>query len=208
MTQNKTIRPVPLLAALLATALVALPAHALYKVVGPDGKVTYTDRPVPGTEGKVQSLNSRGGVSNDLALPAEVRQAAQHFPVTLYSSDGCAPCDTGRTLLRQRGIPFTEKSVNRPEETEVLKRLTGSLELPALTIGGQILHGMEGTEWNTYLDSAGYPKESKLPPNFPVGSATPLVEKKESMPAPAATPRRPAPAPAAPPEPASGGFRF
>ncbi|HEU4644591.1 MAG TPA: DUF4124 domain-containing protein, partial [Burkholderiales bacterium] len=28
-------------------------AHAQFKVVGPDGKVTYTDRPPPAAEGRV-----------------------------------------------------------------------------------------------------------------------------------------------------------
>ena len=39
--------PVALSMALLA----ALPSQALYKVVGPDGKVTYTDTPPPPSSG-------------------------------------------------------------------------------------------------------------------------------------------------------------
>jgi glutaredoxin len=208
--QNKSPRlaaPV-LLAVLLAAAFGSLPAQALYKVVGPDGKITYTDRPTPSSDGKVQTVNKRGGVADDVAMPTELRQAAQRFPVTLYTTTECGPCDSGRMLLRQRGIPYTEKSVTRPEETEALKRITGSLELPALTIGGQILHGLESTEWNTYLDSASYPKESRLPPNFPQGSASPLIEKKESVQAPATTGTTRRQTPAAPEVPASGGFRF
>ena len=44
----------------------ALPAQALYKVVGPDGKVTYTDRPAVGTDTKVQSVG-RGGAGEERA---------------------------------------------------------------------------------------------------------------------------------------------
>lgn len=210
MTHPTLSNSVPaLLACLMATLFSSLPAHALYKVVGPDGKVTYTDRPSVSTDGKVQPVNARGGVSNDVALPFELRQAAQRFPVTLYTGANCVPCDSGRQLLRQRGIPFTEKSVNTNDDGEALQRIVGSRDLPALTIGGQILRGLQASEWTSYLDSAGYPKESRLPANFPVGTATPLTEKKESVQAPGPG-QRPAsaPAPAPAPAPAASGIRF
>lgn len=201
-----------LLALGLAITFAALPAQALYKVVGPDGKVTYTDRPAVQADGKVQPLSTGGKVSNDVALPFELRQTVQRFPVTLYTALSCLPCDSGRQLLRQRGVPFNEKSVSTFEDGEALQRIVGTRDLPALTIGGQILRGLQVTEWNNYLDSAGYPKESKLPANFPQGSATPLTDKKESVQAPVAPrgvtppPARSAPEREAPPSPP--GIRF
>src|SRR4051794_12529535 len=145
--------------ALLAT----LPAHALYKVVGPDGKITYTDRPAVSPDNKVQSVNSSGGVADDVALPYELRQIAQRFPVTLYGTKDCPPCDMARQLLRQRGIPFAEKSISTREDGEALQRITGGRDLPAATIGAQVLRGFQREDWSSYLDAAAYPKESKLP---------------------------------------------
>src|SRR5689334_6865210 len=84
------------LSAAAASLFASAPAFALYKVVGPDGKVTYTDRPAVGTENKVQSVGSGGAVANDVALPFELRQAAQRYPVVLYVAPDCSPCDAGR----------------------------------------------------------------------------------------------------------------
>ena len=186
----------------------ALPAQALYKVVGPDGKVTYTDRPAVGTDTKVQSVGRGGGVANDVALPFEVRQAAQRYPVTLYVAADCAPCDSGRQFLQQRGIPFAEKLVSSTEDSQALQRLTGGTSLPALGVGAQVVRGWQREDWSSYLDAAGYPKESRLPANFPQGKAEPLTEARQ---APAPRPAAPQP-PAAAPEPATApppsGIRF
>ncbi len=196
-------------AALLIALCAALPAHALYKVIGPDGKVSYTDRPPLGVENKVQPVNARrGGSGVEAPLPYELRQVAQRYPVTMYSSKDCSPCNAGRQLLANRGIPFIEKSVTTPEDAEALQRLVGSRDVPALTIGSQTVLGLQRDDWASYLDAAGYPKESKLPPGFQQSAATPLAEPKPK-PAPTAARARPAPAPAAePPAPSASGFRF
>ena len=196
-------------AAPLALMLAALPAHALYKVVGPDGKVTYTDRPPVGTSDKVTSISNAGNVVNQVALPLELRQATQRFPVTLYTTGNCEPCDGARTLLRARGVPHAEKTVLTAEDTEALVRLSGARDAPTLTIGAQALRGFSAELWNSYLDSAGYPRESRLPSNYQFPAATPLTERREAAPVagrqpPAEPQAAPAPAPASSP----GGIKF
>lgn len=192
-----------------ASLFASLPAHALYKVVGPDGKVTYTDRPAVSTENKVQQVGTGGSVANDVALPFELRQAAQRYPVTLYVAPDCSPCDAARQYLRQRGVPFSEKLVSTAEDSNALQRLTGSTGLPSVTVGAQVVRGWQREDWASYLDAAGYPKESRLPANFPQGKAEPLTETQQARPAAAQAPRptaapTPDPAPAPPPS----GIRF
>lgn len=209
----RLLHGVPL--ALLAVA--ALPAHALYKVVGPDGKVTYTDRPP--VDSKAQPLGASGAPSDSAAaLPFELRQLAARFPVTLYTTTNCQPCDAGRALLRQRGIPHVEKTVTTAEDTQAFAKMTGSNQLPVVQIGQQQVRGFSSTEWSSYLDAAGYPKQSRLPVNYQFPPATALVDAKPApavpanaqgqAPAAAATP--PAPAPAAPPPAGNAppGFKF
>ncbi len=187
----------------------ALPAHALYKVVGPDGKVTYTDRPAASTESKVQQVGAGGSVANDVALPLELRQAAQRYPVTLYVAPDCSPCDAGRQYLRQRGIPFAEKLVTTADDSNALQRLTGNNSLPSLTVGAQVVRGWQREDWASYLDAANYPKESRLPANFPQGKAEPLTEAQQARPAPTPAPRpAEAPAPEPAPAPPPSGIRF
>ncbi len=189
---------------------VAGSALAQYKVVGPDGKVTYTDRPVaPPPGGQVQPM--RAGTAAALAtapLPLELRNVAARFPVTLYASADCPPCDSGRLLLQQRGIPFTERLVSSDDDTAALQRITNGRTVPALTVGGQALRGFLDIDWQATLDLAGYPKESKLPRGWSAGPATPLVARAPAPDA-AAQPARPTPAaaPDAQPVPASS-IRF
>jgi glutaredoxin len=165
-------------AAPLAALVVALPSHALYKVVGPDGRVTYTDTPPPNSSGsKVTKLGAGNAVVvNEVALPLELRQATQRYPVTLYTMKICEPCDSARQMLRQRGIPFTEKLVVTNDDVNELQRLSGGRDAPTLTIGLQVLRGLASDTWNSYLDTAGYPRESRLPANFQYPTASPLTE--------------------------------
>jgi len=205
---SRTLLSLAISVASVAT-FTALPAQALYKVVGPDGKVTYTDQPSVSTDNKVQSVGARGGVANDVALPFELRQATQRYPVTLYVAPDCSPCDAGRQLLRQRGIPFSEKLVTTADDSNALQRLTGTTSLPAMTVGAQVVRGWQREDWMSYLDAAGYPKESRLPANFPQGKAEPLTEARQTAPAPAPQQRAaPAPAPSAEPAPPPSGIRF
>jgi glutaredoxin len=197
---------------LLGVALVAtLPALAQYKVVGPDGKVTYTDRPVPPPPGgQVQPLRAAAAAAAAARapLPLELRAVADRFPVTLYTSPECPPCDSGRSLLQQRGIPYTERVVSSDDDTAALQRITNGRTVPALTVGGQALRGFLDTDWQATLDLAGYPKESKLPRGWSSGPPTPLVARAPAPDA-AAQPARPAqPSAQVEPPAAAGGIRF
>ena len=195
----------PLLASLLMTlACASAQAQGVYRIVGPDGKVTFSDRPP--ADGAAQPARAGAAAAPAPAangnLPYELRQVASRFPVTLYTGNDCAPCTSARNLLTARGVPFTERTVTTNEDVEALQRLSGSAGLPFGSIGGQQLAGFSDAEWTQYLDAAGYPKQSQLPRNYRQPAPTPLVAVKEAAPAPAAsapdqTPatRRPAPAP-------------
>ena len=204
-------RSAALRALLLAAAgLAAGPSFALYKVVGPDGKVTYTDRPPAAAEGRASPINTRtGAAESPTTLPAELRQAVSRYPVTLYTvANGCGPCLEARDLLRKRGVPFSERQVVTSEDSEAFQKLTGGRDAPVLAIGAQQLRGLEPQTWNGYLDAAGYPRDSKLPPGYVFASPQPLTERP--TPATGAAPA-PAPAPAAavePAAPAPGSIRF
>ncbi len=200
----------------LLCLLCAVPAWAQYKVVTPDGKVTYTDRPVtaPGTQ--VQPLRRGASVAGPVsgqavaaALPADLRPVAARFPVTLYTSSDCTPCETGRKLLQQRGVPYSERSVSSDDEIAALQRLTSGRSVPALTVGAQALRGFLEADWQGTLDLAGYPRESRLPKGYPTPAVVPLVARAPQAPITPVTPVDAAPVEAAQPTPpASAGIRF
>jgi len=205
---------------LLAASAVAL---GQYKVVGPDGRITYTDRASEATRDAVRVQPVRAateyagsaGLSPSVAsgLPYALRQVAERFPVTLYTRAGCAVCDRGRGALRQRGIPFAERTVDTEADVQALQRIEGLREVPLLRIGAQQLRGYNEPEWSSYLDAAGYPAASQLPAGWRGWEPAPLVAAAGRRQAEAAPP----PAPVAPPEPARlppaleaspGGIRF
>ena len=205
--------------ALLCSALTQ--AQPVYRTVGPDGKVTFSDR-AP-SEKATPALAGSAGAAPVAAtaaggdLPYALRQTVSRFPVTLYTSADCAPCDSARSLLKSRGVPFTERTVNTNQDIDVLKSLSGNASLPFGTIGGQHLNGFLDTEWTQYLDAAGYPKKSQLPSNYRQPAATPLVAIKPLQAAPTApaAPREAPPRPERPERTDSGtdpsnpaGIRF
>lgn len=200
MNMSRTLQQCALLVCIGWLSSGVAQAQPVYRVIGPDGKVTFSDRPpetaVPGS--RISEPKASVGASSSNELPYELRQVAQRFPVTLYTGDNCAPCAAARTLLVQRGIPFAERTVNTNEDIEALQRLSGTNNLPFGSVGGQQLVGFSQADWSQYLDAAGYPKQSSLPVNFRRSVATPLVSVKTAEAAPKVTT---APAAAARPTP-------
>lgn len=182
----------------LVLAAAGAMAQPVYRQVDKNGKVTFSDR-APSASAE-QGAGSQGGptTSSNAGLPYELRQVAQRYPVTLYSSDDCGPCGEARTLLSTRGIPFEERTIKSNEEVEALQRLSGQTSLPLLTIGSQQLKGYADVDWSKYLDAAGYPKSNSLPAGYRNAPARPLIAQ-QAAPAPraaAAPVAQPAPPPA------------
>jgi len=142
--------------------------HAqLYKSVGPDGKVTYSDTP-PSTASKVEIKTLAGNGAIDVNnLPAEVANAVKSNPVVIYTTATCPACDEGRKLLNERGIPFSEKTVSSDtNEIDALKRAGGGKSLPFLLVGRNKQEGFEAGAWNSLLTTAAYPESNKLPKTY------------------------------------------
>jgi glutaredoxin len=170
---------------LLSTALLTLqlqPAWALYKVVGPDGRVTYTDR-AP-TDRPAKALKTSAGGADTASLPYELRKAAERYPVLLYTSSTCSPCDTGRNLLKSRGVPFVELTINSGDDVRAYATKEGTDQLPLLRVGSQQVKGFSAQEWTSYLDAANYPASSQLPADYVWPPASPMAPVSKPEPRP------------------------
>lgn len=188
-----------------------LQAQTIYRIVGADGRVTFSDRPpAEAANATAQSAAGRpvGAAAGDPRLPYELRQVVIRYPVTLYSGAGCVPCNAGRLMLQSRGVPFTEYTVTSNEDVEALQRISGDKSLPFLTIGGQKIKGYSEAEWTQFLNAANYPAASQLPSSYRNAQPKALVTVQQATapePAPArepaessaaASPVAPAPQPA------------
>lgn len=168
------------LCAAAAAASVGAGAQQVYRITGPDGRVTFSDKPpenARATPAPAVAMPSGAATASagGSALPFELRQVATRYPVTLYTGNNCGPCGSGRAFLQSRGIPYVERTVATNDDINALKRISGTTSLPLLTIGGQHIPGFAEPEWAQYLDAAGYPRTSRLPGGYRNPAPAPLV---------------------------------
>jgi glutaredoxin len=181
------------LAALFATGAAA---QSLYRYIDANGRVVYSDQPPPPSAKDVQARKLPENVIETDPTPLAARQAAERFPVTLYTFD-CDICREAQALLSKRGIPFETVVVTEEKGAARLKALTGKQSAPVLQVGDkQVLQGYNEERWQAVLDDAGYPRTA--PPQraqtaraSPAGApaakpdaATAAAPKDESAPEP------------------------
>lgn len=151
--------------ALLSVALLACSlghAQTTYRWVDKvSGQTVFSDQPPPPGTQNVTRTN-REERSEGQQLPYATRQAADKFPVTLYTAANCIDeCKQARDLLNGRGTPFSEKMLDTQEDIDALaKLLGGAASVPSITVGRQNFRGFESSAWNNLLDLAGYPKSA------------------------------------------------
>jgi glutaredoxin len=166
--------PLALAALLLALPLAADAQTSVYRWVDKDGKVHFSDSPPPESAKDVQQRRVGGG-GVEPELPYATQQAARRNPVVLYTAASCGdPCKQARELLRTRGIPYAERDPQlNVKDAEALTRLVGGLEVPVIVVGSANVKGFEAGEWNSALDTAGYPRS--LPPGVRAPTPQPPV---------------------------------
>ena len=154
----------PELLRLLALAAALLPLTAqgemLYRYLDPTGRVVYSDQPPPPTAREVEPKRLPQNVIETDPVPFAAREAAEKYPVTLYTFD-CEVCKQGEALLAKRGVPFKSVIVSEEAGHAKLVALTGQQSAPVLQVGEkQVMTGFNATRWNQLLDEAGYPKDA------------------------------------------------
>lgn len=208
-------RPSTILNNAVALALLLCAAGAsaqMYKWTDAKGVVHYSDQPPEGKERKVELKLFGSGAETGVgagALPPALAEAVKNHPVILYTTTGCNACDQGRALLRQRGIPFSEKTVISSDDQQKLKEAGSAGRLPLLLVGSMKRVGFETDAWSETLSVATYPLERVLPPNYrylpaqPAAPARAVPSAVLAVQAEAARSPKVAPAPGTPP-----GFQF
>jgi glutaredoxin len=169
----------------IAAAVIAAVTAAqqqVYRYVDKDGRIIYSDR-APGPDGKeVQAKRLSPNYIENNDTPIATVQAAQRFPVTLYTFACGTVCQNAEALLNRRGVPFTTVNVEDQKGAEQLQKLTGAQQAPVLLVGDKLIaKGFNEARWTSMLDDAGYPKS---PPR--------RVTAKVAEPGPAPAPAAPA----------------
>ena len=174
------------LALALAGFAVAAHAQTMYRYVDPTGRVVYSDQPPPAAAKDVKAKRLQDNVIETDPVPFATKEAAEKFPVTLYTFD-CDACKEAEALLTKRGVPFTTVVVSDEEGAAKLRALTGKQAAPVLQIGEkQVVTGFNSSRWHSVLDEAGYPKTA--PSSRPAASRAPGSANAAPGPANAAAP--------------------
>jgi glutaredoxin len=184
----------------------------MFKWTDSKGVVHYSDEP-PREDARVERKSFAGGMKG-VQLPYALAEAARKSPVVLYTSSACVPCDQGRALLQQRGIPFAEKTVTSNADQQALVEAGGADQLPVLLVGDAKRLGFQASAWNAALSDAAYPTRRILPANYKNPAAEPAAPTPHPLARDIAPDPLPTPAPASPPRPPAAapetpaGFRF
>ncbi|QYF91882.1 glutaredoxin family protein [Massilia sp. PAMC28688] len=159
----------------------------MYKWVDANGKTHFTDQPPP-ANAKPAQIKSMSGGRVEVELPYVLATAVRNHPVVLYTTSPCAGCDMGRTYLKNRGIPFSEKTVNNGSDEEKLKEVGGDGSLPLLLVGRTKIAGYQVGSWDSALTHAQYPAKKALPSNYQYPAPQPAAPAQPKA-APATAPK-------------------
>ncbi len=125
-------------------------AQTVYKSVGPDGKVVYSDSP------PVDGKNARKLKFDNLPaspLPAPARASVEQqkrsmstavpatTAVVLYSASWCGYCKAAKAWLGSRGIAYREIDIDTDSGRAYFAQAGGGNGIPLLVAGGQRVQG-------------------------------------------------------------------
>ena len=148
----------------------------VFKWVDANGKTHFSDQPPP-ANAKPSQMKQSGATTSGVALPYALATAARNFPVTLFTTDPCGGCDQGRSFLKARGIPFSERTITTEADLQKLKEAGGTGSLPFLTVGKTKSTGFQSDAWSTMLNVALYPTTKMLPASYQYPTAVSAAPK-------------------------------
>ena len=138
------------LATLLCSA--AAGAQTLYKIVGADGKITYSDRQPDDNKGKALKI----------AVPPAASPQAQQTKVVLYSAAWCGYCTKAKAYMTAAHIRFEEIDVDTAYGRSAFARASGSAPssgnarvggIPYLVMGEQKQRGYSPQGYDRFFAS-------------------------------------------------------
>lgn len=134
---------------LLVACLGPASAQTLYKSVGADGRVVYSDKPpATGDAAKTLKLDTLpvsvvpGAAPTARTAPADSGSLAvqPRGEVVLYMAKWCGYCTAAKAYMAGKGIAYRELDVDTPAGKTAFAQL-GARGIPVLLAGGQKISG-------------------------------------------------------------------
>lgn len=141
------------LAALPFLLLTALNAQAgLYKVVGADGKISYTDQKPLAQSAKAEKLDTRTYAATPMAARNE--NAAVAEKVTLFTAKSCQLCDEAKAYMASRRITYQEWDVDKSNYARAKLAEFGADSVPVILVGREKMVGFSEARLDAMLNKA------------------------------------------------------
>jgi glutaredoxin len=152
------------LAFLLTLVLLSVSAwsspQTLYKVVGPDGKVTYSDRPP--ADGRIDKKMSVESLPSTPVPPPsstylewlKTRPAlapAASDEVVLYAAAWCGYCRQARAYLRAKGIAYRDVDIETDAGRHAFSAQGGGKGIPFMVRGKAQLRGFSAAGYDAFF---------------------------------------------------------
>ena len=146
---------------LFCTGLLVSHADTLYKSVGPDGKITYSDKPpIKGNVEKKLSFKNLPSTK----LPAATSKPAQADntkptnnsranagQVTLFTASWCGYCKQAKAYLASQSINYREVDIETQDGLAEFSQAGGSGAVPLLIAGRESLQGFSPEAYDDLL---------------------------------------------------------
>ena len=142
---------------LVLALLLPLLGHAatLYKSVGPDGEITYSDQPP--TKGKVEKTFNLSNLPStpmpdsvlryrdelEKSMKARLADAAPRDSAqpVLFSAKWCGYCRQAEAYLAEKKIGYTRQDIDTPEGMRALLASGSGRGVPVLVVKGKKVQG-------------------------------------------------------------------
>lgn len=154
--------------AICAAVMLLSTAHGqqLYKSVGPDGRVVYSDRQP--TQGRLEkTIKYEEQPSSNLATQSvsyveQLRRLRASAPkvavapdaIVLYSAAWCRYCDQAKAFLARRNIPYRKVDIDTPEGLAAFAGAGGGKGVPLLVRGATRLQGFSLASYESVFRTA------------------------------------------------------
>ena len=137
-------------------AATSVHAETLYKVIGTDGRVTYTDRPpadrtsitalkftdAPVTRLPESVLKNQAEFAKGMQnQSAQTKKIDASGPTTLFIASWCGYCTQAKAYLRTKGIAFRELDIDTPAGGRAYFEAGGQRGVPLIMADGKRLSG-------------------------------------------------------------------
>ena len=149
-------------------AVTALHAETLYKVIGADGKITYTDQP-PADRKSTTALRFADAPSTPLPESVLKYQAALQKSMqgrlaeakkidaigspTLFSATWCGYCTQAKAYMQLKGIRYREVDIDTPDGGRAYFEAGGQRGVPLLMADGRRIQGFSAGAYDNFFAS-------------------------------------------------------